>query len=266
MESREGGVANESLDERIRSALESGTLELPVLPATALDVASLCSRDAEIEDIVSRLRADPSLVGRLLAAANSAANAASVSIDSVQLAVNRLGLERVRNMAFAIATRDSVFSANTAEIRDVYRHSAQTAYLAQELARRTRRGVEAAFVAGMLHDCGHTVFASVIEADDPDSTEAREQLHPEVGALVADSWGLGEAVVRAIRGHHSVAAVSEDHLAAIVCVSDRRARGLLAEGGDLVEAATGRLELYEPDLVWLDEQVEHAGSFAECLS
>src|SRR3954470_11826455 len=86
--------------DRLSRILKDGALELPVLPAAASQVVQLCGDEhcdaRKLAEVVTR---DAGMAGNLMRLANSTAYAGSVPIVSLQQAISRLGLGRIRELA-----------------------------------------------------------------------------------------------------------------------------------------------------------------------
>ncbi len=101
----------------------------------------------------------------------------------------------------------------------LWRHSVAVALASSLFAQRLRLANGGlAFTAGLLHDIGKVIlnqyvaddFAEIVRrvtADHLSFVEAEQQVlgfsHEEVGALIAETWRLPEAIVQCIRYHHN---------------------------------------------------------------
>lgn len=235
-------------------------LELPLLPeASATILSETAKTDWSAAKIVDALKRDAALSAHLLRIANSPAFCGASPVVSIQQAVTRLGGSHLRQLAVVIACETRAFAAPgfEAEVRAVFRHSLAVALCAKEIARQRRANVEAAFLAGLLHDLGWPVVIQGLSqlaggaALPRDAVlERAELLHASLGGAVARAWKLPEAVAVAIVGHHDAA--TEDPLTATVAFADALAQHA---GGSpwpeerlLALPATRSLNLY-PDVV-----------------
>jgi putative nucleotidyltransferase with HDIG domain len=191
-----------------------GKVDLPLLPGVAMEVTNLAAQEnADARAIAELLRKDQAMAAHVLRVVASPVYSGRTQIVSLQQAVSRLGVQKIREISLAIAFRVGVFKLKgfEAEVTAMFQHSVGAALFAQEIARTTRRNVEDAFMCGLLHDVGRPVIlqalvqilaeqklrlpAAVVIA-------ATGELHHEVGGSLADSWGLPEAVEMSIRHHH----------------------------------------------------------------
>lgn len=194
-------------------------MELPPLPGSALRVA-LLSMDMSVSTtaVAEAIGCDPILATRILRAANSPLYAVERSFTSLLSAVNALGNIAINQLVIIYAVSDA-FHQNAKHARferPLWRHSVAVGVAAREIsgALGLRCGEEA-FLCGLLHDIGKLlllrhnadIYAQVDEAGDEQARESREEeiygfTHAEVGALVANRWGLADEIGRAIFDHH----------------------------------------------------------------
>lgn len=192
-----------------------GKVDLPLLPAVAMEVTKIAAQEnADARMIADVLRKDQSLTAHVLRVVASPVYSGRSPIASLQQAVARLGVQKIREISLAIAFRVGVFKLKgfEAEVATLFQHSASAAMFAQEVARVTRRNVEDAFMCGLLHDVGKPVIiqalAGILNEQKLHATPAAvlaasDAIHADVGGELAESWGLPQAVEMSIRHHHS---------------------------------------------------------------
>ncbi len=203
------------LGDALFDAVQTDTLDLPLLPEVAQRVLALAtSESVSLAAITDVLHKDPSMAAHVLAVANSPLYAPRVPIVSLAQAVSRLGARQVRDIALVISCKSRVFHVRgwEGEVRGLFRHSVATAVFAQEVARRLRANVEEAFLAGLLHDVGRPVLLqAVVDASEELATSAPhgavqafvDDLHAEVGQRLAARWKLAAPLRTAIGAHHA---------------------------------------------------------------
>jgi putative nucleotidyltransferase with HDIG domain len=208
-------VPRSVLDE-LRWRVAQGRVDLPLLPGVAMEVTNVASLEStDARALADLLRRDQAIAAHVLRVVSSPLYSGRTQIVSLQQAVARLGLQKIREIALAIAFRVGVFKLKgfEAEVTAMFQHSVSTALFAQEVARATRRNVEDAFMCGLLHDVGRPVTLQAlvqilheqkVRATPRAVVAAAGELHVEVGAGLAESWGLPEAVGMSIRHHHSL--------------------------------------------------------------
>ncbi|MCA9606972.1 MAG: HDOD domain-containing protein [Myxococcales bacterium] len=195
--------------EQIRSIIGAPDYRPPLLPAAAMEVHRLSQkRDVEIRHVVETVEKDPVLAGSLLRMARSPMYAGAVPPDSLEEAVARLGLHRIRDLAFEVAMASKVFRApGYGELMDSLRdHSVATAHAARAVGRATGRSDEA-FLCGLLHDVGAVaIVLALVETGRKVAPEVLamliSDLHEEAGEVLLHAWDLPEALVPAVTKHH----------------------------------------------------------------
>jgi putative nucleotidyltransferase with HDIG domain len=261
--------------------LETGSLELPLLPGVAMEVTSAAAReDSDARLLADILKRDPAMAAHVLRVVNSPAYSPRAQIVSLQQAVGRVGSAKIREIALIIACRTGVFKVKgyEAEVDQVFKHSVATALFAQEIARQTRNNVEDAFLCGLLHDVGRPVLLqALLELSRESGSRAREALlavvtdiHCRAGAALATEWKLPDTVSAAILNHHSA---SPEHAASvhITALADRLGHALLETPEVTPESvaehpALEKLEIYPDVLSKILSRADHVKKAAEAMS
>ena len=193
--------------------------QLPALPATAMRVASLVQNiNASTRAIANALGSDPALAAQILRTANSPLYSQQSRVTSLPVAVGVLGSE-VIHLLVMITAASTAFAREirTSEVgQKIWEHSLTVAQGARETSVELGlRGVEEAFICGLLHDIGKLMMLkydpklySMIRNKE-DGHEAAEferanfgYTHSQIGALVANRWKLPEEISYVIAYHH----------------------------------------------------------------
>jgi HD-like signal output (HDOD) protein len=208
-------------DANLRRRLERRIESLPVLPAVASKVMALDRSEANYFDKLRVLvESDPSYVARILAIANSAADAPRARITSVRRALMRLGSSKASSTIFTLAMSKVFVPQNDWE-KSLWRHSLQVAVALRTLVQSSPTAnmrIDEAYTAGLLHDVGRFVLfgenpAFLRRVDEHDWSTIEELMelerticgltHEEVGAIACEQWRLPEPLVSVARKHHS---------------------------------------------------------------
>lgn len=204
----------ETFYNEILADLESGTLVLPTLPEVALKVRDVVDDpDTTSAKLANIIVTDPALSTRLLKVANSALYRGRVPVESVQMAVSRLGLTMVRNLVTSLVM-EQMFQATSnrleKRLHDLWDHSTEVAAISQVIAAK-QPGIKAdeAMLAGLIHDIG--VLPILMKAEESpeilkdsallDSLILR--LHTRIGAAILRSWKFPESLIAVAAEHEN---------------------------------------------------------------
>jgi len=196
---------------------------LPSPPHTLVDlVAALDSEDASARSVSAVIEGDPAATAKVLQLVNSSAYTVGRTISNVGQAVAMLGLHTVRGLVLMhdlIRTFDVPGDLPGQWMERLTLHSVETSRLCRLLA-AGREWESDAFTAGLLHEVGQLVLASVRprefaaalaswpegEDDEPAYLYTAESRivgmsHVGAGADLLRFWGLPEPVIGAVAGH-----------------------------------------------------------------
>ena len=193
------------------------------LPHTIARLATLVADpDFDIRDITETVSLDVSLTADLLRRANAAALGHRSTITSVQDAVVRIGPSMLLSLSLASGVGRRMLHALPAYgLRPgaLWERSVAASIAAEAIRSRARVPVPPEVgTAALLHDFGKLVLAKhfgkqVLEtlalAAATDGTDLLETerivfgiTHADIGAAVAEAWGLPLTIVDGIRDHH----------------------------------------------------------------
>tara|TARA_R110002111_G_scaffold39141_4_gene74056 strand:- start:829 stop:1713 length:885 start_codon:yes stop_codon:yes gene_type:complete len=200
--------------------LVHGIQDLVPLPKAYLRVQELVNDpDSSLDDVTKVIVNDTALTSRILRIANSAYMALAAKVETVNRAVQVLGLNQVHDLALAGAAVGSLtkIQSPSLHISDYWRRSVYCAVVARTICKEGRFGSpERLFVAGLLHDTGTLVFAYrqpdlytelLTEAvANGRSFAAIQQQHlgftyADIGLALLESWQLPDGITNPIRYH-----------------------------------------------------------------
>ncbi len=223
-EAREASAARDP--KRIRDLLVGIILErirtnrlvLPGIPVAALTaLRELNKPDINIGRVAKVLSDDPLLAPQLLWMSSSAAYGGGRAPRTIEQAVVRLGVRRLRTVLYELAAR-SVFDSPRSRIRDAFRglwdHSVTVAGVAKRVCNELKDPIDPDIVhlAGLLHDAGKPVVAALLlEAEkvlahegnwlEEDAwMEVITSSHREVGSALAAKWQMAPEIRQVITG------------------------------------------------------------------
>lgn len=242
----------------VEERIASEDIELPVFPASAQEVLTLCdSPEVDAKKLATVIQRDASLAGHFLAIANSAAFRMGAPLVTLQQALTRLGTRQTKHVAIVVVckTRAFVDRDHPERTAELLNHALSAAMFAQEIARVRRLNVEEAFLAGLLHDIGHPAIIQALAdtgADRLSIDACAEMMHERVGGIIAQRWNMRQTIIDAIGGHHGADAKG---LGAIVQLADALSMG---ERDVSKHPAVDQLNLYPEDIERLIGKVELA--------
>ena len=186
--------------------LLAGDLKLPSLPDVAQRIQQAFADNLVTAGTVSVIiQSDPVITAKMIMVANSPLYGGRASIESLQQAVVRLGLENTRKLVMTYVVKE-LFDSKTSEMkshmRAVWKHSQHVASLCRLLAERLEGfDVEQAQLAGLVHDIGEVAilqYAQQNEAlrDNPEKLlEAVKSLRPQITGMMLDQWNFSSEFV-----------------------------------------------------------------------
>ncbi len=209
-----------AVEARLHDAIER-IGQLPVLDRALRRVRELAGDpESDTNELVAALETDPGLAANVLRFANSAACARPIRAQTVRQAVNLVGRVSVGRLTLEAAVcRFFELAPGTggASRGLLHVHASQVAAVAGGLAERAGADVEAAHLAGLLHDLGKLVMPLAFGEDELDAVArehaigaARARLeqerfgvdHAHAGEVFAREAFLEARVFNAIGAHH----------------------------------------------------------------
>jgi HD-like signal output (HDOD) protein len=196
----------------------SESCDLPPLPAVAVRAIAL-ARDPNVgtEQLVRVVSTDAALAARVVSIARSVRYMRREPPRSLDAAIQTVGFQALRRILIAASAR-AAYRASDAVAQTLWEHALATALAADELTQLAGepRGGNA-FIAGLMHDIGKLVlhlsdnvnFAALDHGDEGREQEIFGVTHDQVGACLAEHWGLEDDVVWAILAHHRAPADSK---------------------------------------------------------
>ena len=192
--------------ETLQLAIEENRLTLPTLPEVALKVkAAVEKEDSTANEIAEIITTDAALSARLLQVANSPLYRGRVTIESVQMAVTRLGIRLVRSLVSSLIMQQ-IFQATSdvldKRFRALWEESVHVAALSRVLSyQQPQMDPEQAMLAGLIHNIGGLPILTMAE-NEPELVNDAAQLNeiidfisPILGAQILQSWEFPKSLV-----------------------------------------------------------------------
>lgn len=210
-----GNNLEQKLINELLEDLEKDRLTLPTLPEVALRVRDTLEDETKgLPEVAQVISSDTAVSARLIQIANSPLLRASRQIDTVELAVNRMGGHMVRNLVMSIVM-EQMFQATSdvtdKRLRELWEHSTTVAAISHALANKfTKLKPDQAMLAGLVHDIGSLPIISRAE-DVPDLLQNTEMLdriinqtHNEVGRAILAKWNFPREIIDVAEHHDTV--------------------------------------------------------------
>ncbi len=237
-------------------------------------MGSMTDKDYDPIRLADLIHRDQAFTGHLMRVANSPMFGARAKIVSLRQALAQLGIRKVSEITFFIATRAVTFDVGELknELDGTFPHAYATAQFAQAIAKATNLNSEELFLAGLLHDLGRPVLmqaaVSIHRQHSPDAPIDRsaalaaiDLLHAQASRALAESWRLPQRVAIAVGYHHqpheTKAFASYAH---VVALADAFAHATLDDGDfDAVQEHPSAVDLsFGPDKLKLVKQMKDA--------
>jgi HD-like signal output (HDOD) protein len=195
------------LAEQIRADIAANRIQLPTPPEVALQVReAVDSEQTDAATLAGLIGRDPALTARLLQVANSPLYRGRVAIESVQMAITRMGLKLVKNLVLSLAMKQ-MFQATSGmldkALRDLWSDAVEVAAITRLLSHNVDGlDPEQAMLAGLIHNIGGLPVLARLdhEGDSESDTQTLQpllvSLAPELGSYMLREWGFAEELAR----------------------------------------------------------------------
>jgi len=222
--------------------IQADQLFLPTMPAVATQVMEILrDPDAGMKEVAQVMERDPVLAARTLRMATSAAFAGAGTKITLQEALARLGTKVLKGLLVE-ASAQKLFVSNTPRIneslRALWEHSVAVGILARDVLALTGAvDSDSAYLAGLLHDVGKPVVASVLLELERQLTDVQEgwidsgewlqvvgRIHRPIGVALAEKWALPGPIVACVRDAAGYDEANHHSLANAVCFANALAK------------------------------------------
>lgn len=194
---------------------------LPVLPQIVSQVLKLADDpDASPKEMERIIERDPAVTAKILRVANSSYYGLN-QVPSIGRAISMLGMNTIRSLVVGVAYQQIISGraiASNFNKLEFWRHSLAVGTGARIISKlKMPMKSEEMYVAGMMHDVGLLAMDRFhpLELDKAIQYAVSEEMplhqseqlnfgfdHAQLGAMLADKWGLSPIVVDAVRYHH----------------------------------------------------------------
>ncbi len=198
----------------------------------------MASPTASVNRIAQLVSRDLSLTAKLLKLSNSPLYALSEPVESIQRAIDIIGMDELSTLALGVSAIN-YFQGIPPELMDMmsfWQHSISCGLFAKILAQTLGEAhTERFFIAGLLHDAGRLIlFKKMPYASSEALLYARENqvpiveaeqsvfnfIHTAVSEQLLRTWQFPAQLSELINHHHAPMAAPEPRQAAIIHVAD----------------------------------------------
>ena len=274
------------LEQQLQKCINRGDLDLPMLPAVAVQVLELSQDDdAYASSLAALIKNDQSLTSYVMKVANSAAFSNYGKIQTLQQAIAKLGMKNISQMALTRTVGQSVFKSDplTREITSyLWQHSLLCALWAREIAHLCHINTEVVFLSALLHQIGKPVTLHAIAEllNDQSPLPERNELllliekHQKfIGLKLANAWNLPKSVITTIGSIDEYDSVHNARLELATVNAARLLADVLLATGEPVQfihavsdqAVFTELNLFKDDIQLLDEKRDSVGRMMQAL-
>jgi len=199
------------------------TQNIPTLPDRFLKIRDVISKPhSSSDDLSNIIETDFATSSTLLKIANSASyNPHGKALSSLPHAIARLGVTSSAEIAMSMSLLQTFTSSQSIHrVHTLWAHAYAVGMISKHFYQRLKEplkvDISTVFMMGLLHDIGQEILAthvdqSYFERDLPTLNckalcEAEQILygihHAEVGAIILESWGMPDILVKSTRNHH----------------------------------------------------------------
>ena len=209
--------------------LVSDVTKLVSLPDVYYRLEALIEQPTStMDDFARTLATEPDICARLLSLANSAFYSFPASIESINKAVQIIGIRQIRELVLAtsVIRMFNQVPLGMVNMKLFWEHSVAVGVFAKAIGQYCHQTQsERFYVAGLLHDLGRLLFYLKLPGLMHDlllQRESREQYlfqleqesldytHAEAGGRLLQSWRVPESIYEPVTFHHRPAE-SEDY-------------------------------------------------------
>ena len=187
----------------VQEELDANRLVLPTLPDVALKVRDAVAKgDASAQELADMIVTDAALSARLMQVANSPLYRGAVEVNTIQMAVTRLGSATIRTLITSLVMQQ-MFTPSTELLEQYFREIWEQGVNVSAISRALSSFIphldaDEAMLAGLVHQIGKLPILMLVEnipefRDSPSRlNKLLEKAHPPIGKLIMDNWDFPE--------------------------------------------------------------------------
>ncbi|EMJ95416.1 HDOD domain protein [Leptospira alstonii serovar Pingchang str. 80-412] len=204
---------------------------LPTFPKSIQDIQTMIERpNSSITQIAEVIKKDVALSANILKLANSAAFIRANKVESLDRAIQLIGLKELSQLLYSLGTKQ-ILEDKFPAFLSIWEKSNQSAFYCKLIASKTnlsKDSVSNLMSAALLHDIGEIILLSLEErtmksigkisaSKEIASAVSMEEAalgitHTKVGALIAEKWNFPDLYAKAMEYHHRPLIVEEEFI------------------------------------------------------
>lgn len=200
-------IGKDKFFESLQSAINENKITLPTLPEVALKVRDAVEQeDVTALQIADMVATDAALSARLLQVANSPLYRGRVPIESIQMAITRLGYKLVRSLVVSLAMKQ-IFQATSdtldTRLRSLWEQSVEVAAISRVLSQNIPHlDRDQAMLAGLIHNIGSLPILTWADShtdlmDDEEALDALvSELTSPIGKQILTLWEFPDTLIK----------------------------------------------------------------------
>jgi len=216
---RSKDFSHKTIIEEIISRFKKGDINLPAIPKITLKFKELIDSGAGIKELAELLKNDLAISTKLINVSNSVYYKGIKDSQTVEEAINRIGLTLTRQYVDIIANR-SLYTINnqyfTSPIEDLWHHSLAVALAGQFVQDSiTLKLNNDVFTLGLMHDIGKLVLFQLISelivnsyldkaTSYFDIKEILDKFHCKFGSVLLKRWGFDNIFIQTALFHEQM--------------------------------------------------------------
>ncbi len=183
----------------VQEELDANRLVLPTLPDVALKVRDAVAKgESSSQELSDMIITDTALSARLMQVANSPLYRGTMEINSIQMAVTRLGSSTIKTLITSLVMQQ-MFSPASDLLEKYFRETWEQGVNVSSISRALASFVphlnpDEAMLAGLIHQIGKLPILMLVE-NLPEFSESPtrlnkllEKAHPPIGKIIMDTW------------------------------------------------------------------------------
>ena len=199
-------ISEDEFLKQLQQAIDTNKIQLPTLPEVALKVRDAIGQEnANAQTIAEMVATDAALSTRLLQVANSPLYRGRVAIDSIKMAITRLGNKLVRSLVLSLAMKQ-IFQSTSAvldkKLRDTWEYNVDVAAICRVIAQSLPHlDKEQAMLAGLIHNIGTLPILTMAETIPELASDAAlldqfaDNLNSQIGKQILEAWDFPQTLV-----------------------------------------------------------------------